>query len=103
MSGKPFRMDSPSRGVDDQVDTTLTAKAADKENRDRPFFLYFTPCAPRPCDSGSKVSRHEPGWDLWRLHSERMRVRTDSGSTRSAKLSDKTLVIFTSDSSAGAI
>ncbi len=34
--------------VEDQVDTTLTSKAVGfiRDNADRPFFLYFTPCAP---------------------------------------------------------
>ena len=34
--------------VEDQVDTTLTSKAIDfiRSSSDKPFFLYFTPCAP---------------------------------------------------------
>ena len=87
--GKAFPEGLAEPRVDDQVDTTLTAKAVGfiQDNRDRPFFLYFTPCAPHThVTPAAEVSRHESGGHLRRLHSGTGRAcRGDSGSSRPAQ------------------
>lgn len=47
VKGQQFPSGLAQPRVEDQVDTTLTAKALGfiRENRAGPFFLYFTPCA----------------------------------------------------------
>ncbi len=48
VKGQQFPSGLARPRIEDQVDTTLTGKALDfiRENRGRPWFLYFTPCAP---------------------------------------------------------
>jgi arylsulfatase A-like enzyme len=48
VEGRDFPTGLAEPRIEDQVDTTLTSKAVQfiRDNADRPFFLYFTPCAP---------------------------------------------------------
>ena len=91
--------------VDDQVDTTLTAKALGfiQEQRDRPFFLYFTPCAPHTHVTPAAKFRGTSQAGIYGDYIQELDAHVGEILNRldELKLSDKTLVIFTSDNGAG--
>ncbi len=105
VSGKAFPEGLAEPRVDDQVDTTLTAKALDfiEKNSDRPFFLYFTPCAPHTHVTPSAKYRGTSQAGIYGdyIHELDAHVGEIMDRLDLLKLSDKTLVVFTSDNGAG--
>jgi arylsulfatase A-like enzyme len=105
VSGKAFPDGLAEPRVDDQVDTTLTAKALDfiQENRDRPFFLYFTPCAPHTHVTPAAKFRGTSQAGIYGDYIQELDAHVGEILDRldELKLNDKTLVIFTSDNGAG--
>ena len=87
--------------VEDQVDTTLTKKAVAfiRKNADRPFFLYFTPCAPHTHVTPAAQFRGTSQAGLFGDYVQELdsHVGTLLSTLEELKLTEKTLVIFTSD------
>lgn len=87
--------------VDDQVDTTLTNKAVSfiRKNADKPFFLYFTPCAPHTHVTPAAEFRGTSKAGLFGDHVQELdhHVGTLLKTLDELQLTKKTLVIFTSD------
>ena len=87
--------------VEDQVDTTLTSKAIDfiRSSADKPFFLYFTPCAPHTHVTPTASFRGTSKAGLYGDHVQELdsHVGEILETLDELKLTDKTLVIFTSD------
>lgn len=87
--------------VDDQVDTTLTNKAVSfiRKNAAKPFFLYFTPCAPHTHVTPAAEFRGTSQAGLFGDHVQELdhHVGTLLKTLDELQLSEKTLVIFTSD------
>ena len=100
--GKPFfGIDAPQR-EDESVMDTLTTKAAawlEKLDRSKPFFLYFTPVAvhepatPSVKTKGTSVCGAYGDW----IHELDLSVGRILDALDRLKLTDNTLVIFTSD------
>ncbi len=105
VSGKAFPEGLAEPRVDDQVDTTLTAKALDfiEKNRERPFFLYFTPCAPHTHVTPAAKFRGTSQAGIYGDYIQELDAHVGDVLKRldELKLNDKTLVIFTSDNGAG--
>ena len=106
MPGKAFPEGLAEPRVDDQVDTTLTKKALGfiEKNRDRPFFLYFTPCAPHTHVTPAGKFRGTSGAGLYGDYIQELDAHVGELLERleQLQLTAKTLVIFTSDNGAGA-
>jgi arylsulfatase A len=104
--GKAFPEGLAEPRVEDQVDTTLTAKALDfiQENRDRPFFLYFTPCAPHTHVTPAAKFRGTSQAGIYGDYIQELDAHVGEILDRldQLKLNEKTLVIFTSDNGGGA-
>ena len=87
--------------VEDQVDSTLTAKAVDfiRRNAQKPFFLYFTPCAPHTHVTPAAEFRGSSKAGLFGDHVQELdsHVGEILGTLDELQLAQKTLVIFTSD------
>ncbi|MEN8774372.1 MAG: sulfatase-like hydrolase/transferase [Akkermansiaceae bacterium] len=87
--------------VEDQVDTTLTEKAVAfiRRSTNKPFFLYFTPCAPHTHVVPSSKFRGTSHAGLFGDHIQELdsHVGTILKTLDELKLSENTLVIFTSD------
>ncbi|QDT00986.1 sulfatase family protein [Adhaeretor mobilis] len=87
--------------VEDQVDSTLTSKAVAfiRKNADNPFFLYFTPCAPHTHVTPAAKFRGTSDAGLFGDHVQELdsHVGTILRTLDELKLTEKTLVIFTSD------
>jgi arylsulfatase A-like enzyme/lysophospholipase L1-like esterase len=107
--GEPFRLvrgaDYPAGlaepRVDDLVDTALTARAVKfiGENRERPFFLLFAPCAPHthvtpagPFRGGSEAGLYGDYVQELDAH-----VGEILDTLRQHQLAERTLVVFSSD------
>ena len=105
VSGQAFPEGLAEPRVDDQVDTTLTAKALGfiQENRERPFFLYFTPCAPHTHVTPAARFRGTSQAGIYGDYIQELDAHVGEILDRldQLKLDDKTLVIFTSDNGAG--
>jgi len=105
VSGKEFPEGLDQPRVEDQVDTKLTAKALGfiQENRDRPFFLYFAPCAPHTHVTPAAKFRGTSRAGLYGDYIQELDAHVGQILERldELKLSEKTLVIFTSDNGAG--
>ncbi len=87
--------------VEDQVDTTLTAKAIHfiRENAGRPFFLYFTPCAPHTHITPAAAYRGTSQCGLFGDHIQELDAHVGEilATLDELKLRDNALVIFASD------
>jgi arylsulfatase A len=87
--------------VEDQVDTTLTAKAVGfiRQNRDQPFFLYFTPCAPHTHVTPAVQFRGTSQCGLLGDYIQELDAHVGEllALLDELKLSDRTVVFFTSD------
>lgn len=99
--GEPFPLGLAEPRVEDQVDTTLTGKALDfiRNNADRPFFLYFTPCAPHTHVTPAGPFRGASEAGLYGDHVQELDAHVGEilHTLERLDLVDKTLVIFTSD------
>ncbi|MCS7469955.1 sulfatase-like hydrolase/transferase [Stieleria sp. ICT_E10.1] len=95
----PEGLDRPR--VEDQVDSTLTDKAVAflQRNADRPFFLYFTPCAPHTHVTPAAEFRGSSKAGLFGDHVQELdaHVGTILDTLDALGLADETLVVFTSD------
>jgi arylsulfatase A len=87
--------------VEDQVDTTLTAKSLGfiRQNRDQPFFLYFTPCAPHTHITPAAQFRGTSQCGLLGDYIQELDAHVGEilALLDELKLSDQTLIFFTSD------
>lgn len=87
--------------VEDQVDSTLTSKAVSfiRRNADKPFFLYFTPCAPHTHVTPAASFRGGSSAGLFGDHVQELDSHVDDilKTLDDLKIADNTLVIFTSD------
>lgn len=87
--------------MDDQVGVTLTTKAAGfiRENAARPFFLYFTPCIPHTHVTPAAPFRGTSQAGLLgdALQELDAQVGMILDTLDELKLTDNTLIIFTSD------
>ena len=87
--------------VEDQVDTTLTQKAVKfiRDNADQPFFLYFTPCAPHThiTPAGAFRGKSQAGLMGDYIVELDSHVGEIIKTLDELKLSDNTLLVFTSD------
>lgn len=99
--GRDFPEGLAEPRVEDQVDTTLTNKAVAflRENADKPFFLYFTPCAPHTHVTPAARFRGASEAGLFGDHVQELdfHVGTILETLDQLKLTERTLVIFTSD------
>ena len=95
----PEGVDRPR--IEDQVDTTLTAKAVGfiRDHRDRPFLLYFTPCAPHTFVTPAAPFRGTSQAGLYGDHIQELDAHVGQilGTLDELKLTEKTLIVFTSD------
>jgi arylsulfatase A len=98
-NGLPEGIASPR--VDDLVDTTLTAKAVGfiRESAGRPFFLYFTPCAPHTHVTPAEPFRGTSQCGLLGDHIQELDAHVGEIVATLAELglTDDTLLVFTSD------
>ena len=87
--------------VEDQVDSTLTEKAIAfiRRNADKPFFLYFTPCAPHTHVTPAANFRGTSDAGLYGDHVQELDSHVGEllQVIDELKLADNTLVVFTSD------
>lgn len=101
VKGRDFPEGLAKPRVEDQVDTTLTEKAVDfiQANADRPFFLYFTPCAPHTHVTPAASFRGTSKAGLFGDHIQELdaHVGTLLNTIDQLGLSNNTIVIFTSD------
>jgi len=101
VKGKDFPEGLAMPRVDDQVDTTLTEKAVAfiRRSVDKPFFLYFTPCAPHTHVTPAAKFRGTSDAGLFGDHIQELdsHVGTILETLDELNLSENTLVIFTSD------
>ena len=92
--------------VEDQVDTVLTEKLVDfmKDNADRPFFVYFNPCAPHTHITPAESFRGSSPAGTFGDHVQELdsHVGTIMRTLDELKLADNTLLIFTSDNGGNA-
>jgi arylsulfatase A-like enzyme len=97
--GLPEGIASPR--VDDLVDTTLTAKAVDfiRRSARRPFFLYFTPCAPHTHVTPAEAFRGTSQCGLLGDHIQELDAHIGEIVATLAELglTDDTLLFVTSD------
>ena len=91
--------------VDDLVDTTLTAKALQfiRTSAGRPFFLYFTPCAPHTHTTPAEAFRGTSQCGLLGDHIQELDAHVGEIVATLAELglTDDTLLIITSDNGGG--
>ena len=101
VKGRDFPEGLAKPRVEDQVDTTLTRKAVAfvRENAAKPFFLYFTPCAPHTHVTPAAEFRGTSKAGLYGDHIQELdsHVGTLLKTLDELKIAEKTLVIFTSD------
>ena len=99
--GRDFPEGLAEPRIEDQVDTTLTNKAVAfiRKNADKPFFLYFTPCAPHTHVTPAARFRGTSEAGLFGDHIQELdsHVGTLLKTLDELELTEKTLVIFTSD------
>ena len=107
--GEPFRivngLDFPEGlakpRIEDQVDATLTKKAIEfiRRNAKQPFMLYFTPCSPHTHVTPAAKFRATSEAGLYGDYIQELdsHVGEILKSLDDLKLTDNTLVIFTSD------
>ncbi|TWT89130.1 sulfatase family protein [Neorhodopirellula pilleata] len=101
VKGKDFPEGLEEPRIEDQVDTTLTKKAVAfiEENANKPFFLYFTPCAPHTHVTPAAKFRGTSQAGLYGDHVQELDSHVGEllATLNELDLSDNTLVIFTSD------
>ncbi|MCX7006203.1 MAG: arylsulfatase [Kiritimatiellaeota bacterium] len=101
VKGKGFPEGLAQPRVEDQVDTILTAKAVGfiRDNAARPFFLYFTPCAPHTHVTPAAKFRGTSQAGLLGDHIQELDAHVGEllDVLDELKLTEKTLVVFTSD------
>lgn len=101
VKGKDFPEGLAEPRIEDMVDTTLTEKAVAfiRRSADEPFFLYFTPCAPHTHVTPAAKFRGTSEAGLFGDHIQELdsHVGTILETLDELGLSEKTLVIFTSD------
>jgi len=101
VKGRDFPEGLAQPRVDDQVDTTLTTKAVGfiRDNAARPFFLYFTPCAPHTHVTPAAKFRGTSQAGLLGDYVQELDAHVGAilSTLDELKLTDKTLFIFTSD------
>ena len=101
VKGKQFPEGLAEPRVEDQVDTTLTNKAVDfiRRNAERPFFLYFTPCAPHTHVTPAEPFRGTSQAGLLGDYVQELdsHVGKIVKTLDELNLRDNTLLIFTSD------
>ena len=101
VKGQPFPSGLAKPRVEDQVDTTLTEKAVEflRDNADRPFFLYFTPCAPHTHITPAGPFRGSSQAGLFGDYIQELdaHVGEIASTLDELNLTKKTLVVFTSD------
>jgi arylsulfatase A len=99
--GRAFPEGLAEPRIEDQVDTTLTNKAVAfmRKNAEKPFFLYFTPCAPHTHVTPAARFRDTSEAGLFGDHIQELdfHVGTLLKTLDELELTEKTLVIFTSD------
>ena len=101
VKGKDFPEGLAEPRVEDQVDSMLTDKATAfiRRNADKPFFLYFTPCAPHTHVTPAAEFRGSSEAGLFGDHVQELdsHVGTILSTLDDLNLTQQTLVIFTSD------
>lgn len=101
VKGQDFPEGLAQPRVDDQVDSTLTKKAVEfiRRNAAKPFFLYFTPCAPHTHVTPAGAFRGSSEAGLYGDHIQELdsHVGTILQTLDELNLAENTLVIFTSD------
>ena len=101
VKGEQFPEGLAEPRVEDQVDTTLTNKAVDfiRRNAERPFFLYFTPCAPHTHVTPAAQFRGTSQAGLLGDYVQELdsHVGTIVKALDELNLRENTLLIFTSD------
>jgi len=87
--------------IEDQVDTTLTAKAVGfiRDHRDRPFLLYFTPCAPHTFVTPAAQFRGTSQAGLYGDHIQELDAHVGEvlATLDELQLAERTLIFFSSD------
>lgn len=106
VKGQDFPEGLAEPRVEDQVDAVLTGKVVDfiRDNADRPFFVYFTPCAPHTHITPAAKFRGSSDAGTFGDHVQELdsHVGTIMRTLHELKLSDNTLLIFTSDNGGNA-
>lgn len=101
VKGRDFPAGLEHPRVEDQVDTTLTNKAIKfiRENADRPFFLYFTPCAPHTHITPAAEYRGTSQAGLLGDYVQELDAHVGEvvATLEELGLTENTLLIFTSD------
>ena len=101
VKGEDFPEGVATPRVEDQVDKTLTDKAVAfiERNAEGPFFLYFAPCAPHTHVTPAAEFRGSSQAGLYGDYVQELdsHVGTILQTLDQLKLSDETIVIFTSD------
>lgn len=101
VKGKDFPEGLADPRVEDQVDSVLTKKAISfiERNAKNPFFLYFTPCAPHTHVTPKVEFRGTSEAGLYGDHIQELdsHVGEILAKLDELNLTEKTLVIFTSD------
>ncbi|MGB7345295.1 MAG: arylsulfatase [Pirellulaceae bacterium] len=101
VKGKDFPEGLAQPRVEDQVDSTLTEKAVAflRNNATKPFFLYFTPCAPHTHVTPAAAFRGSSTAGLFGDHVQELdsHVGTILRTLDELNLAENTVVIFTSD------
>jgi len=104
VNGRDFPEGLAQPRVDDQVDTTLTTKAVGfiRDNAERPFFLYFTPCSPHTHVTPAAKFRGTSQAGLLGDYVQELDAHVGEilSTLDELKLTDKTLIIFASDNGA---
>ncbi len=101
VKGRDFPEGLAEPRIEDAVDTTLTQKAVDfiRRSAEKPFFLYFTPCAPHTHVTPAAEFRGASQAGLFGDHVQELdsHVGEILKTLDELNLSKNTLVIFTSD------
>lgn len=101
VEGREFPEGVAQPRVEDQVDTTLTAKAVAfiREYRERPFFLYFTPCASHTHITPAEPFRGTSQAGLLGDHIQELDAHVGEvlATLEELGLTQRTLIFFSSD------
>ena len=101
VKGQDFPAGLEHPRVEDQVDTTLTNKAVEfiRANSKRPFFLYFTPCAPHTHITPAAKYRGTSKAGLLGDYVQELDAHVGEivATLDELQLTDNTLLFFTSD------
>lgn len=104
VEGKAFPEGLAEPRVEDQVDTMLTKKAVGfiRDNAERPFFLYFTPCAPHTHVTPAAAFRGTSEAGLLGDYIQELDAHVGEilDTLDALKLTETTLLVFASDNGA---